>query len=263
MAVDGDKIKAVMKWTQPKNIRELGGFLGLTGYYRKFVAKYAQLARPLNEQLKKDCFGWNEAADRSFQLLKDTMVKPPVLIMPNFQQEFVVETDASGFGVGAVLMQNNRPVAYFSKLLGVKARQKSIYEKELIAICMAVQCWKHYLLGRHFIIRSDQQSLRFLTQQREVNHEYQKWVTKLLGFDFEIQFKPGSANRVADALSRKQNGEVGLNALVTSTEVIWGRLLKDIEEDTEIQTIIKELHSGENEHKNFSVVGGRLFFKGR
>lgn len=85
-----------------------------------------------------------------------------------------------------------------------------MYEKELMAICLAVQKWKHYLLGHHFFIHTDQQSLRYITQQREIGAGFQKWVSKLIGFDFEIQFKPGAANRVADALSRKTVGDVEL-----------------------------------------------------
>ena len=100
-------------------------------------------------------------------------------------------------------------------MLGSRAQQKSVYEKELIAICIAILKWKSYLMGCHFIVRSDQQSLRFLSQQREINHEYQHWVTKLLWFDFEIQYKTGSSNRVADALSWKQVGEVVLSTLIS------------------------------------------------
>lgn len=135
-------------------------------------------------------------------------MEAPVLAMPDFQLPFVVETDASGYGLGVVLMQKDRPIAFYSRVLGVCARGKSIYEKELMAICLAVQKWKHYLLGRRFVIRTDQQSLRFITQQREIGADYQKWVRKLIGFDFEIQYKPGVSNRVADALSRKEEGEV-------------------------------------------------------
>lgn len=109
------------------------------------------------------------------------------------------------------------------------------------------------MLGRHFIMRSDQQSLRFLTQQREVNGDYQKWVTKLLGFDFEIQYKVGNTNRVADALSRKQNGEVILNSLITMPVVAWDELDAEVQNDSVLQQI-KQLITQEKEHMGYYIV---------
>lgn len=162
VAVDNEKVKAIIDWKQPANLKELSGFLGLTGYYRKFVSKYAHIAHPLTEQLKKDAFGWTDATTIAFNELKQALINPPVLALPDFNKQFVVETHASGYGLGAVLMQENRPLAFFSKLLGPKSKLKSIYEKELMAICLAVQKWRHYLLGRHFLVKTYQQSLRFI-----------------------------------------------------------------------------------------------------
>lgn len=135
------------------------------------------------------------------------MTQAPTLAMPDFTRPFLLETDVSDYGLGAVLLQNNHPLAYFSKVLEPKTRLKSIYEKELMAIVLAIQKWRHFLLGRHFVVRTDQQSLKYVFEQREVGHEYQRWVRKIMGFDFEIQYKPGAVNHVADALSRQFAGE--------------------------------------------------------
>lgn len=142
-------------------------------------------------------------------------------------------------------MQEGRPIAFFSRILGPRARAKSVYEKELMAVCLSVLKWKHYLLGRHFVIRSDQWSLRFITQQAVVGADYQKWVSKLMGFDFEIQYKPGTSNRVADALSRKTYGEVELGMLISLRGINWDKLDKEVEEDTVIQGIKKGLLVGD------------------
>ena len=136
---DPEKIEAMRSWLPPKNIKELRGFLGLTGYYRRFVAGYGQIARPLTELLKKGGFTWHSEANEAFERLKQVMVEAPVLALPDFDQEFVVECDTSKFGIGVVLMQQERPIAYFGTILRGKNVFLSTYEKELLALALAVK----------------------------------------------------------------------------------------------------------------------------
>jgi len=140
-------------------------------------------------------------ADSSFLALKAAMMASPVLRLPYFSQEFIIETDASNLGIGVVLMQEGRPIAFFSKKLGPKMCAASVYIKELHAITEAVLKWRQYLLGHYFVIRTDHKSIRELLQQVIQTPDQEVYVRKLLGFQFRIEYKSGASNKVVDALS--------------------------------------------------------------
>lgn len=207
VSTDPNKTKAMMVWPIPRTIKQLRGFLGLTGYYRRFVKDYGKIAQPLTQLLKKDGFHWDEQATLAFEELKQAMVQAPVLALPDFSQDFLVETDASGKGMGAVLMQQGRPIAYMSKSLSPRQEGMSVYEKELMALVTAVQKWRPYLIGRHFIIRTDHQSLKYLLEQRVSTPAQQKWLVKLMGYNYTVLYRKGKENVVADGLSRVETEE--------------------------------------------------------
>ncbi|XP_060177867.1 uncharacterized protein LOC132607805 [Lycium barbarum] len=148
------------------------------------------------------------------------MTIAPVLALAVFSKTFIIETDACSTGMGAVLMQEDRPLAFFSKALAPKHLGLSTYEKEYMDVLSAVDRWRHYLQGDHFIIRTDHHSLKYLLGQRVTTALQQKGLTKLLGLDYEVQYKKGTENRVADALSRKKEDEAYFNA-ITTAEPTW------------------------------------------
>ncbi|GJR43651.1 ty3-gypsy retrotransposon protein [Tanacetum coccineum] len=179
VSTDPSKIEAMQKWPTPTTINQ-----------------------PLTALFKKNAFKWNDAAELAYNQLNKAMMEAPVLALPNFDQEFFVETDASGTGIGAVLCQNGHPIAYLSKTLATKHQSLSTYEKEFLAIVAALEKWKGYLLDRHFKIRIYHFSLKYLLNQKMTTHFQLKWLPKLLRYDYEILYKKGSENVVVDALSR-------------------------------------------------------------
>ena len=162
--VDPEKIRAITEWPVLVNVREVRGFLGLTGYYRKFVQNYGTVAAPLTQLLKIGGFKWTREVQEAFNRLKQAMMTLPVLALPNFNMPFEIETDASELGLGAVLIQNQRPIAYYSHTLAVRDKVKPVYERELMAVVMAVQRWRPYLLGKSFLVKTNQRSLKFLLE---------------------------------------------------------------------------------------------------
>lgn len=159
VATEQEKTEAIRRWPQPSSPTELRAFLGLTGYYRKFVRNYSVITKPLTVLFTKKGFQWTDTATAAFHQLKEAMTTAPVLALPDFSQPFTVETDACDTGIGAVLMQQGHPIAFLSRALGVNNRKLSVYEKEFLAVMMAVDRWRPYLQRSEFTILTDHKSL--------------------------------------------------------------------------------------------------------
>lgn len=204
LSTDPAKVRAVATWPIPANVKELRGFLGLAGYYRKFVRHFGILAKSLTELLKKDqVFVWTSIHQQAFDQLKQALCSAPVLTLPDFSKPFHIETDASGTGIGAVLQQDGHPIAYISKPLSLRNQGLTVYEKEYLAILLAVDSWRHYLLQAEFFIHIDHQSLIHLNEQRLHTAWQQKVFSRLLGLQYKILYRKGLDNGAADALSRR------------------------------------------------------------
>ncbi|XP_058784354.1 uncharacterized protein LOC131659138 [Vicia villosa] len=191
VAPDPEKVQAMLDWPTPCSLTSLRGFLGHTGFYRHFVKNYATLAAPLTDLLRSTKFVWSTEAAAAFTELQKKMTDMSVLALPDFTKQFIIETDASGIAIGAVLSQDGHHIAFFSKKMCPRMQASSVYVREMFAVTEAVKKWRQYLIGQKFHIYTDQKSLRNLLLQRIQTPEQQKWAAKLQGFNFEIFYKPG------------------------------------------------------------------------
>lgn len=225
VSTDLGKVKAVQDWLVPKNLRQLRGFLGLVGYYRKFIQGYGLMTNPLTKFLKKDVkYVWSPLALEAFDSVKQALTQAPVLRLPDFTQQFVVQTDACDKGIGAVLLHQGHPISFLSKALGPRAQALSTYEKECLAILLAIQRWRPYLQHEEFIIQTDHRSLVYLGEQQLTTSIQHKAFVKLMGLQYKIQYKKGVENIVADALSRQKIDDA-LGA-ISSGQPRWMVMLK-------------------------------------
>ena len=174
----------------------------------------------------------------TFTQLKEALTSPPILRLPDFTQRFVIECDASGIGLGAILTQENRPVAYFSQALKGSALSLSIYEKEMLAIVKAIKLWHPYLLGKPFTVRTDQKSLKYLLEQRITTPAQTRWLPKLLGYDYEIEYKRGLGNQGADSLSRVV--EFQFLSISQPRENWWPVLQKEVQQDSFYEDLLQK-----------------------
>ena len=204
------KIAAVRSFKRPQTKKHVRAFLGVAGYYRKFIPNFASIATPLTDLIRKDCPNrvvWTPRCEIAFQNLKKQLCSDPVLRSPDFTKQFIVQTDASDRGVGAVLSQlddnnDDHPVAYFSRKLLPREEKYSTIEKECLAIKLAVHAFHVYLLGRPFTIQTDHRSLEWLDRLKDNNSRLTRWSLALQPYDFQVEYRTGKANANADGLSR-------------------------------------------------------------
>ncbi|KAA0053360.1 pol protein [Cucumis melo var. makuwa] len=211
VSVDPAKIEVVTSWPRPSIVSEVCSFLGLAGYYRRFVENFSRIATPLTQLTRKGApFVWSKACDDSFQNLKQKLVTEPVLTVPDGLGSFVIYSDASKKGLGCVLMQQGKVVAYASRQLKSHEQNYPTHDLELAVVVFALKIWRHYLYGEKIQIFTDHKSLKYFFTQKELNMRQRRWLELVKDYDYEILYHPGKANVVVDALSRKVSHSAAL-----------------------------------------------------
>ncbi|KAJ9543424.1 hypothetical protein OSB04_023131 [Centaurea solstitialis] len=206
--VDPAKIEAMMSWKSPTNPSEIRSFLGLAGYYRRFIQDFSKIASSLTVLTKKNAkFLWTDKQEEAFQTLKKKLCQAPILSLPDGTEDFVVYSDASKMGLGCVLMQRGKVISYASRQLKDHERNYPVHDLELAAVVFALKLWRHYLYGTKCTLYTDHKSLQHIFDQKELNMRQRRWLELLKDYDCELLYHPGKANVVADALSRKNYGD--------------------------------------------------------
>jgi ribonuclease HI len=204
ISVDPTKVQEVMDWKPPTSVHQIRNFLGLAGYYRRFIPDFSKIAKPMTELLKKEIkFRWDDKCEEAFHTLRKLLTTAPVLAQPDNTQPFDVYRDASGTGLGCVLMQNNQVIAYASRALRNHEKNYPTHDLELAAVIHALKIWRHHLMGAKCNIYTDRKSLKYIFTQADLNMRQRRWLELIKDYDLEVHYHPSKANVVVDALSRK------------------------------------------------------------
>ncbi|WVZ97494.1 hypothetical protein U9M48_043023 [Paspalum notatum var. saurae] len=261
VAVDPSKVECVLNWKQPETITEIRSFLGLAGDYCRFIKDFSKTAKPMTSLTKKNArYSWSPNCEEAFQSLKRSLTTAPVLAQPDVMKPFDVYCDASGNGLGCVLMQEGRVVAYASSPLRKHEANYPTHDLELAAVVHALKIWRHYLLGNTCNIYTDHKSLKYIFTQTELNMRQRRWLELIKDYDLEVHYHPRKANVVADALSRRAHCNV-LEVRPTARVICWE--MDQIEMPTEqlaelynliIPTIKEQIITAQKQNKGMAFI---------
>lgn len=293
ISMDPEKVEAIKNWKDLSSVHDIQVFLGLTNFYKRFIANYSKLCVPLTALLKKDTpFIWNGPARTAFNLLKDAIVTNPVLRHFNPNVPCILETDASDFALGAVLSQKaaddglNHPIAFYSRKLVPAELNYQIYDKELLSIVAAFKHWRHYLefSVEPTLVLTDHKNLEYFSTTRDLSRRQVRWAEFLGDFNYTILYRPGKNNGAADALSRKDRPSEGgnsrgkikmtlldpklfLNSITSATlepeqNKLLQKIIQALPQDTYFGSIIKNIHQDPTSEPKFSLNKQILFYQG-
>ncbi|GBG86533.1 hypothetical protein CBR_g41596 [Chara braunii] len=264
---DDAKVANIHDWPRPQSVTEMGSLLGMTGYYRNFVKNYSIVAAPLTDLTRIDTpWEWTDRCEAAFKHLKHALTHHEVLKLPDADKPFIITTDASQYGIGAVLAQQEgkklRPIEYMSKKMPSQKLAKSTYEKELYAIYKALTHWRHYLLGRFFYVRTDYQTLKWMRTQPVLSDALKRWIEVIKQYDFEPQYIKGEYNKVADALSRRPDFSGALITEFDLTDDVTRSIVEAYRQDEFMYEIIRRLEAkDEKTFAEFELVNDVLFLE--
>jgi ribonuclease HI len=243
IAVDLSKVRDVLNWSLPNNVPEIRSFLGLVGYYCRFIEGFSKIVKPLTTLLEKGKeFKWDEKCQASFEELKKRLTTTPVLIMPDIHKGFDVYCDASQQGLGCVLMQEGKVVAYASRQLRKHEQNYPTHDLELAAVVHALKIWRHYMIENKCQIFTDHKSLKYIFTQKDLNLRQRRWLELIKDYNLDIQYHPGKANVVADALSRKSQTNMLIGHLLPQ-ELCWEMAQLNLVIVAQSETLTLEIES--------------------
>ncbi|GBG65854.1 hypothetical protein CBR_g53826 [Chara braunii] len=264
---DDAKVASIRDWPRPQSVTEMRSFLGMTDYYRTFVKNYSIVAAPLTYLTRLDTlWEWTDKCEAAFRHLKHALTHYEVMKLPDPDKPFVVTMDASQYGIGAILAQQEgpklRPVEYMSKKMSSQKLAKSTYEKELYAVYKALTHWRHYLLGRIFILRTDHETLRWRRTQPVLFDALKRWIEVIEHYNFDPQYLKGEYNKLVDALSRRPDFSGALTTEFDLTDDVTRSLVEAYREDQFMTGIIRKLQAKDKKTSvEFELVNGLLFLE--